>query len=87
MDGENQVEVLLLGTNRNLLGPHHHMKGENNYVGPNTFKGIYGYEDKIVNPDITQETTWTQRYSFVPFGCGGVSESDRIQMNPDTTPT
>ena len=63
------------------------MKGENNYVGPNTFKGIYGYEDKIVNPDITQETTWTQRYSFVPFGCGGVSESDRIQMNPDTTPT
>ena len=87
VDGENQVEVLLLGTNRNLLGPHHHMKGENNYVGPNTFKGIYGYEDKIVNHDITQETTWTQRYSFVPFGCGGVSESDRIQMNPDTTPT
>lgn len=83
-DGENQVEILLLGTNRNLLGPHHHIKGENNYVGPNTFKGSYGYEDKIVNPEITTEDTWTQRYSFVPFGCSEVSESVRIKTITDS---
>ncbi len=68
--GENTISVILHGTNRNIFGPHHHIKGENNFVGCNTFKGIRGYEDSIVNYDLTQEDTWTDEYSFVPFGCG-----------------
>jgi hypothetical protein len=71
-EGKNNLEITFLGNNRNLLGPHHHFKGENNYVGPNTFKGFYGYEDKIVNPDVTVNDTWTDRYSFVAFGCGNI---------------
>lgn len=67
-DGENHVEVILYGTNRNLLGPHHHCKGEVCFVGPNTFKGVRGYEDSVVSPDIDFEDTWTDTYSFQPFG-------------------
>lgn len=77
-EGMNTVEIRLLGTNRNLMGPHHHIKGENNYVGPNTFKGVYGYEDKIVNPDVDTDETWTDRYSFVPFGCKEICISKRL---------
>lgn len=67
-EGQNQVEVILYGTNRNLLGPHHHCKGEVCFVGPNTFKGVRGYEDNVVSPDIDFEDTWTDAYSFQPFG-------------------
>lgn len=70
--GENTLSIILHGTNRNIFGPHHHIKGENNYVGCNTFKGIKGYEDAIVNYDLTMEDTWTDDYSFVPFGCGQI---------------
>lgn len=72
--GKNDIEIVFYGNNRNLLGPHHHIKGENNYVGPNTFKGKYGYEDIIVNFDIhPHDSTWTDAYSFVDFGCSGVN--------------
>lgn len=71
-EGKNHVEVILYGTNRNLLGPHHHCKGEVCFVGPNTFKGIRGYEDHVVSPDIDFEDTWTDSYSFQPFGVGKI---------------
>ena len=70
--GDNTISVILHGTNRNIFGPHHHIKGENNYVGCNTFKGIRSYEDYIVNYDIVTDNTWTDDYSFVPFGCEGI---------------
>lgn len=69
--GENKVELILYGTNRNLLGPHHHQKGENLFVGCNTFKGEKGYEDSLFYFDLGKDT-WTDDYSFVPFGCDGV---------------
>jgi hypothetical protein len=77
-DGVNDIDFVLHGTNRNLLGPHHHISGENNFVGPNTFKGRRGYEDHIVNPDIQTNDTWTDSYSFVDFGCEGIYVSYRI---------
>ncbi len=70
--GENTVSIILHGTNRNIFGPHHHIKGENNFVGCNTFKGLKGYEDFIVNYDLISDDTWTDDYSFVPFGCGQI---------------
>ncbi len=66
-EGENTVSVLLYGSNRNLLGPHHHVKGEPNFVGPSTFKGRKGFED-FVSADIAKEHTWQEDYALVPFG-------------------
>lgn len=69
--GINRVEVTLIGHNRNLLGPHHHMKRTVAMVGPNTFAGKVGFED-FVSPDITGDSSWTDDYCFVPFGCDGI---------------
>ena len=70
-EGENRITVRLLGHNRNLLGPHHHIKGETAMVGPDTFEGKLGFED-FVSPEITTKSTWTDLYHFVPFGCSGI---------------
>lgn len=68
----NTLKIIARGHNRNLLGPHHHIKGQCYFVGLNTFKGVRGYED-FVSPEITQESTWTDDYSFVPFRLGDVT--------------
>lgn len=34
--GDNKIRIKAFGTNRNILGPHHHVKGENNFVGVHT---------------------------------------------------
>ena len=65
--GKNRVSVRLYGSNRNLMGPHHHITGEPHFVGPSTFRGIKGFED-FVTPEIRSENTYTDHYSFVPFG-------------------
>lgn len=68
--GDNDVTVRIIGSNRNLLGPHHHVKGVSPLVGPNTFAGVNGFED-FASPEITTASTWTDAYSFIPFGCEG----------------
>lgn len=73
VEGENTVIIRLLGSNRNILGPHHHIKGEMLYTGPNTFVGKYGYEDELVNFDVQpNQSTWSDAYHFVDFGCGKI---------------
>ena len=67
VEGENTVTVTLYGSNRNLMGPHHHVNGENSLVGPDTFFGRYGWED-FVSPHITGEATCCNRYAFCPLG-------------------
>ena len=66
--GENEIEITLYGTCRNLLGPHHHIEGELISVGPASFSS---------NPPPSaggRKKTWTDDYSFVPFGLlGGAS--------------
>lgn len=64
IDGVNEIVLTMCGSNRNLFGPHHHIKGEPTFVGPNTFFGKRGYED-FVNSDITGDNTWTSTYNFV----------------------
>lgn len=65
--GNNTVKIKIYGHYRNLLGPHHHVKGKVNFVGPDTFAGRKAWED-FVNPDMTGKSTWTDSYNFVPFG-------------------
>lgn len=61
-EGENQIEVEIIGNLRNLLGPHHLKEGECYAVCPNSF-----FEESDVwcggkNP------AWDDRYCFVEYG-------------------
>lgn len=71
-DGDNTVTVRLIGSNRNLLGPHHHVLGETDFTGNSTFKGVRGFED-FINHQLTEPSTWTDRYGSVPFGLAGIT--------------
>ena len=72
-DGENQITVELYSSNRNLLGPHHNIKGELYGVGPLHFSGVYSWADREseaveMEPDLENVSFWTDAYSFVTFG-------------------
>ncbi|MBP3389336.1 MAG: hypothetical protein J6K98_05610 [Clostridia bacterium] len=68
---ENEVRVVLYSSNRNMLGPHHHVSGELDFVGTSSFKGEKGWED-FVNCEVVDEVTWLDRYSFCPLQLGKV---------------
>ena len=71
-DGENEAELILHGTNRNLLGAHHHIQGEDLMISEDSFKGIKGGVDDFFHYEMDGPDTWTDDYSFVPFGCGRI---------------
>jgi hypothetical protein len=51
--GENVIEVELVNTLRNLLGPHHHIGGDRGRTGPRDFR---------------DKSAWTDDLILVPFG-------------------
>jgi hypothetical protein len=55
--GENEIEIELVSTLRNLLGPHHLQGGDLSWTGPGQF-----YDKR----------RWTDDYILVPFGFDGV---------------
>lgn len=59
------IELVLTGSCRNLLGPHHHIKGEVYKVGPDSYKDKPGWTDKDLDPD---KHVYQSRYAFVKFG-------------------
>ncbi len=69
--GENTVTVELLGHNRNLLGPHHHVRRNPCFVGPSVFTGAAGFEN-FIYPDLVGKETFTDEYTFIPFGCTAI---------------
>ncbi|MFL7793432.1 MAG: glycosylhydrolase-like jelly roll fold domain-containing protein, partial [Anaerolineae bacterium] len=56
--GENVIEIELVGTLRNLLGPHHLNKGDLAWTGPGQFR---------------DKNRWTDDYILVPFGFDGAT--------------
>ncbi len=56
--GKNKLRIEFTTSNRNLLGPHHHIEGELTAVGPDSF--------------MTEGGGWTDEYSFVPEGLAAV---------------
>jgi hypothetical protein len=56
--GENVIEIELVGTLRNLLGPHHLNKGDLHRTGPMDFR---------------DKNRWTDDYILVPFGFDGAT--------------
>lgn len=63
--GVNEIVLVLTGSCRNLLGPHHHIKGEVYKVGPDSYRDKPGWTDKDLKPDIH---VYQDRYCFVRFG-------------------
>jgi hypothetical protein len=51
--GENQLEIELVGTLRNLLGPHHQAGGDGDMTGPGEFR---------------DKSRWTEDTILAPFG-------------------
>ena len=66
--GDNNVSVELVGHNRNLMGPHHHVNGENFLIGPTTFAGEWAPLAEFMSPHLYKKSTWTEEYGFIPFG-------------------
>lgn len=84
-NGENEVEITLVNSLRNLLGPHHHKGGELEKVGPRSFTGSGGFPDGRGERDwynlrLENKPTaiWTDTYNFIPFG---FVENVRITTN------
>jgi hypothetical protein len=67
--GENLIEIEMINSCRNLLGPHHHIKGEVYKIGPASFKDKPGWTDKDIDPDTC---IYLDRYAFVQFGLSTV---------------
>ena len=61
-EGENVIEITVIGNLRNLLGPFHLGEGEAYAVGPRKFFHESPIWVKGVNPD------WVDSYCFVEFG-------------------
>lgn len=63
--GHNVIELELINSCRNLLGPHHHIKGEVYKVGPSSFTDKAGWTDKNI-PAGTN--VYQDGFTFVRFG-------------------
>jgi len=68
-DGENVVEIELLTGNRNLLGPHHRVRGESYLVAPATFGDGPDWEGG-------EAPYWRDDYCFVTTGIQFADESN-----------
>ena len=70
-DGENEIELEMMNSCRNLLGPHHHPAGELMSVGPGSF-GAAAAEATLpgCDPERAKQLLagWTDSYSFVETG-------------------
>ena len=61
-EGENDIEITITGSLRNLLGPFHLIEGENHWVAPKCFF----HESPIWNKGLNKN--WVDSYCFVEFG-------------------
>lgn len=62
--GANRITLELIGTDRNLLGPHHHTIGEPDFVGASSFTATGGWGEA----PFFEQNIWEERYCFVGFG-------------------
>ncbi|MNP45163.1 hypothetical protein D3C76_1390630 [compost metagenome] len=77
--GMNTITLELVNSCRNLLGPHHHIKGEVYKIGPDSFKDKPGWTDKDIAPGTC---IYTDRYTFVRFGLQGAPRIELILSKP-----
>jgi hypothetical protein len=81
--GENEVALELVGTLRNLLGPHHRPSGDpDSCWGESAFRGETDFRHGRPNPNWHQNRNrpggvWTDDYLVVPFGFKSVTLARR----------
>lgn len=73
VEGENEIRLEIFASNRNLLGPHHHIDGECYNVGPESFTGRWSWVERKSEADATdisdrEKDYWTDTYSFIKLG-------------------
>lgn len=73
VEGINEIVITLYASNRNLLGPHHHINGECYNVGPESFTGKWSWVERESESDATDiadrtKSYWNPAYCFVEFG-------------------
>ncbi len=69
MSAENKDCIItLVGSNRNLFGPHHHVNGESYLIGPATFEGRWDVLTGFMVPELYGKNLWTDSYGVIPFG-------------------
>jgi hypothetical protein len=61
--GTNRLEIEVIGSCRNMLGPHHNIVGELSYCHPDYFQTKDVWDNNRL--------IWTHHYCFVPFGITG----------------
>lgn len=71
--GTNMIHLKLFASNRNMLGPHHHISGENYSVGPQSFEGVFSWcerptEAVAIDRSMEKKSFWKDSYTFVRFG-------------------
>ncbi len=71
--GSNKVTLKLFASNRNMLGPHHHINGENYSVGPQSFEGVFSWLERPseavpIDRSLASKSYWSDSYTFVRFG-------------------
>lgn len=64
LDEEIEITLRFFGSNRNLLGPHHHILGELYHVGPASFTEKSGWTESMP----IETPIWEDGYWFVKFG-------------------
>ena len=70
-EGQNEIQIVLYGNNRNLLGPHHHKMGNPHMLGVPTFLGKKCFTD-FIYPELTEDDVSIKEYAFVKFGLNKV---------------
>lgn len=73
--GKNTIQLNMVNSLRNLMGPHHHKGVELIKVGPNSFTGAGGFPDgrgeadwydrRMENKELS---IWTDTYYHIPYG-------------------
>ena len=88
-EGENTIEIELINSLRNLLGPHHHTGGELNEVGPASFTGNpqwpnVGGENNWYDLRLKgNPTLWRDDYCLIPFGLLEAPVISEVDKNID----
>ena len=72
-----EVTLELLGHNRNLMGPHHHVYGEVRLIGPAVYEGRWDELTGFMNPGLYGRRIWTDEYGLIPFGITSVTLENR----------
>ena len=71
LEGVDVTQPLILtvfGSNRNLMGPHHHANGESYLIGPATYEGRWDSLTGFMVPELYGKEIWTDDYGVIPFG-------------------